>query len=115
MSVADMPSFVEVTRAGVEKVFPKATMMFYGHAGDGNLHCIVDAGDPGDYRTDVLDPIMFDMVEKVNGSVAAEHNVGVLRKPYLGKSRSEAELMLMHRIKTALDPHNILNPGKVLS
>ena len=115
MSIADMPYFVETAKGGIMEAFPKATMMFYGHAGDGNLHAIVDAGDPDNAHVDEVDGIVFDIVEKVNGSIAAEHCVGVLRKPHLGKSRSDAELMLMHRIKSALDPKNILNPGKVLS
>jgi FAD/FMN-containing dehydrogenase len=115
MSIADMPFFVEKAKGGLLKAFPKATMMFYGHAGDGNLHAIVDAGDPDNSHADEVDRIVFEIVEKVNGSIAAEHCVGVLRKPHLGKSRSDAELMLMHRIKAALDPKNILNPGKVLS
>ena len=115
MSIADMPFFVEKAKGGIMKAFPKATMMFYGHAGDGNLHAIVDAGDPDNSHVDEVDQIVFDIVEKVNGSIAAEHCVGVLRKHHLGKSRSDAELMLMQRIKTAIDTKNILKPGKVLS
>jgi FAD/FMN-containing dehydrogenase len=115
MSIADMPGFVDRMRSGVIAAFPNATIMFYGHAGDGNLHAIVDAGDPDHSYSNEVDQIVFDIVSTVNGSIAAEHCVGVLRKPHLGKSRSDAELMLMHRIKAALDPRNILNPGKVLS
>ena len=115
MSIADMPGFVDRMRSGVTKAFPNATMMFYGHAGDGNLHAIVDAGDPDASHSDEIDAIVFDIVSTVNGSIAAEHCVGVLRKPHLGKSRSDAELMVMQRIKSALDPRNVMNPGKVLS
>ncbi len=115
MGLVDMPRFVDAARANLLSAFPAARMMFYGHAGDGNLHILVTPGDGDNLHEHKLNQQVFKVVREVNGSVAAEHCVGVSRKPYLDCSRSEAELMLMHKIKTALDPQNILNPGKVLA
>jgi D-lactate dehydrogenase (cytochrome) len=53
-------------------------------------------------------------VAEWQGSVSAEHGIGLLKRAYLGHSRSEEEIALMRRLKAALDPHAILNPGKVL-
>ncbi len=114
MSLADMPRFVERIRKVVSTAFPAARMMFYGHAGDGNLHISIHAGDGDDPHTFEVDTIVFDEVHAVGGSIAAEHGLGMSRKPFLAKTRSDAEIMLMRRLKDALDPKQILNPGKIL-
>jgi FAD/FMN-containing dehydrogenase len=65
-------------------------------------------------KTREADHDLFALVKKHHGSISAEHGIGVLKKPYLGYSRSEAEIGVMKGIKRALDPRNILNRGKVL-
>jgi FAD/FMN-containing dehydrogenase len=95
-------------------VFPNAQMIFYGHIGDGNLHAIVTAGTNMDAEVERrLDTTIFDAVRDVNGSISAEHGIGVSRAPFLLWTRSERELELMRVLKQALDPQHILNPGKL--
>ena len=57
---------------------------------------------------------MFDLVKKYGGSISAEHGIGILKKPFLQYSRSPAELEYMKAIKRVFDPHNIMNPGKLI-
>ena len=114
MSLADMPNFVDHSRASVMAKFPAARLLFYGHAGDGNLHILINVDDGDDPHTDEVDALVFTEVQAVGGSIAAEHGVGVARVPYMLLTRSAEELALMRVLKTALDPRNILNPGKLL-
>jgi FAD/FMN-containing dehydrogenase len=65
-------------------------------------------------RTSGADHVMFELVKKHQGSISAEHGIGLLKKPYLGYSRSEAELAMLRAVKRTLDPNNVLNPGKVV-
>lgn len=114
MGVGDMPRFVQEARANMAQAVPDAQILFYGHAGDGNLHAIVSAGqmDAGLQRR--FDTAIFDAVRTVGGSIAAEHGIGVSRAPYLRWTRSDSELKLMRTLKLALDPQDILNRGKLL-
>ena len=57
---------------------------------------------------------VFEIVEKYNGSVSAEHGVGMTKKPYLEYTRSAAEIGYMRAVKAAFDPKNIMNPGKLI-
>jgi FAD/FMN-containing dehydrogenase len=65
-------------------------------------------------HTKKADPTMFELVRKHGGSISAEHGIGLLKKDYLSFSRSPAELEMLRTLKRALDPNNILNPGKIL-
>lgn len=115
MAIADMPVFVERARAAMAAAYPDAVMLFYGHAGDGNLHVIVSRGELSDETRLGFDTAIYDVVRTVGGSVAAEHGVGLSRRMFLGHSRSEGEVALMRAIKQAMDPGAILNPGKILA
>jgi FAD/FMN-containing dehydrogenase len=112
MALAAMPGFAESVRARIEGAFPPARMLFYGHAGDGNLHIIVSTGSASDESA--VDGLVFAAVREVGGSIAAEHGIGRSRAAWLGHTRSETEIALMRRIRQALDPAGILNPGKVV-
>lgn len=115
MALADMPKFSVAATANLKQVYPDARVMFYGHAGDGNLHAIVCVGQSGPAIQRAIDTAIFDAVRDVGGSIAAEHGIGQSRAPFLSWTRSAEELMLMKTLKHALDPKHILNPGKVLS
>ena len=85
----------------------------FGHLGDGNLHFVLTIGhDDADSEREVMD-IVYRELEPHGGSVSAEHGIGVEKRPYLLRSRSETEIALMRTLKAALDPHGILNPGKI--
>jgi FAD/FMN-containing dehydrogenase len=114
MGLVDMPAFVTAARTNMAAVHPGATMMFYGHAGDGNLHAILSIGRMDKEVQKQFDTAIFDAVRDVGGSIAAEHGIGISRAPYLRWTRSESELTLMQTIKDAIDPKRILNPGKLL-
>ncbi len=114
MAVRDMPAFATAARANLVRAFPDVRMLFYGHAGDGNLHAIVSIGALDEDIQHGFDVAVFDAVKACDGSIAAEHGIGVARAPFLSWTRTPAELALMRTLKQALDPLNILNPGKVL-
>jgi glycolate oxidase len=89
----------------------------FGHAGDGNLHpnLIFERGDPtAAARTDAFRDELYRLAIGLGGSMTGEHGVGSARTAYLTLQRGEAAVAVMRRIKEALDPLGILNPGKVL-
>src|SRR5262249_44465845 len=99
--------------------YPGWEICLFGHIGDGNLHVNVmkpDAMSKDEFlaKTHEADHAMFALVKKHAGSISAEHGIGLLKKEFLGYSRSEAELGVLRTLKDALDPHGILNPGKIL-
>lgn len=114
VGLAQMEQLAADVTASVKARFAGARMLFYGHAGDGNLHLVVHVGPDGARHADTVDRLVYEAAGALGGSIAAEHGVGMSRAPYLALSRSPAELDLMRRIKAALDPHSLLNPGKIL-
>ena len=94
---------------------PQAVVLVYGHLGDGNLHIVVQEPDWTRDAIDEVKQIVYDITGEMNGSVSAEHGIGEEKLKVLPLSRSPAELAAMKAIKLALDPHNILNPGKVIA
>lgn len=102
-----------------EDRYPGWEIALFGHIGDGNLHVNVmkpDAMEKAEFlrHTKEADHAIFTLVKKHEGSISAEHGIGLLKKDYLGYSRSPAEMELMRAIKRAMDPLGIMNPGKVI-
>lgn len=93
-----------------------AESLYFGHIGDGNLHLVTWAPGRGvaDQPKAAMDSTIYGLVQAFGGSVSAEHGIGTQKRPWLGHSRSEAEIDLMRRLKAALDPMGVLNPGKVI-
>ena len=115
VAISDMTAFVALAKQNVLAKFPNARLITYGHIGDGNLHLMVGAGK-GDAETHhIVDVAVFEAVQKFGGSISAEHGVGTAKVDYLGYTRSPTELALMKSIKAAMDPDNILNPGKIFA
>ena len=98
----------------VKAAYPDAHVLCYGHIGDSNLHVVINVPSAGgDQPQQEVDDIVYNIVRVMGGTVSAEHGIGLIKKPFLSYTRSPEELALMRRIKTLLDPHNVLNPGKV--
>ena len=114
LPIAGIGRFAEACGEALHQRWPASHNSFYGHVGDSNVHiCVsVDYG-PGETMHDA-DDIVYGVLRDFNGSISAEHGIGTLKRPYLGHSRTPAELALMRSIKSALDPKGILNPGKVI-
>lgn len=116
--IAKVPQFLTEMDAILKQNYPNFEVVWFGHIGDGNLH--INILKPKDMTTEAflkeckkVDELMFDMIEKLQGSVSAEHGVGLTKKPYLAHTRSTPEIALMKQIKTVFDPDGILNPGKI--
>jgi FAD/FMN-containing dehydrogenase len=119
LPVAALESFCGKLDALFAAKYPDWEICLFGHIGDGNLHVNVmkpEALEPASFfaRTSEADHAIFPLVKEHEGSISAEHGIGLLKKPYLGYSRSAAELALIRGVKAALDPRGILNPGKIL-
>lgn len=118
VTVARVPDFVEEVDAIVQANYPDFEIVWFGHIGDGNMH--LNILKPADLpkeeffaRCNNVSKWVFEIVEKYNGSISAEHGVGRTKKAYLGYSRSAEEIALMKAVKAAFDPNGIMNPGKI--
>ena len=113
LPIGEIGAFVDRCRAAIDRAWPGNESYFFGHIGDSNLHVTVDGHSvPGVDHHDVY-VLVYDMLGPLRGSVSAEHGIGSLKREFLPVSRSEEELAVMKAIKHALDPHGILNPGKL--
>ncbi len=107
-----MESYVAEVTSILKKHFADAKLFSYGHVGDSNLHFSIAPGVAQDLAT--INDLVYKPLQKLNGSISAEHGIGIDKKQYLSLTRSEEEIQLMRCIKKkALDPKNILNPGKL--
>jgi FAD/FMN-containing dehydrogenase len=107
-------SFVADIHAGLAKMQEPICVIF-GHLGDSNLHLILGSRIPEEFDYDYLQNLLYETVGRYQGSVSAEHGIGLSKRDYLHCSRSESELQLMIAIKRMLDPKNILNPNKIFA
>lgn len=108
LPLASLAEFERRVRARVEEVAPEAQTILFGHLGDGNLHVNVLGPDAED---EVVDEAVLHLVSECDGSISAEHGVGVAKRRWLELTRSPEEIAVMRAVKTALDPDGLLNPG----
>lgn len=118
VAISCIPAFLEDVQTVLRKNYPDFDVLFYGHVGDGNLHINVIkpqgmATNEFVRKCELANRKLFEIVRNYNGSISAEHGIGLLRKPYLKYSRSEEEIEYMRAIKRVFDPNNIMNPGKI--
>lgn len=119
VSVSQMPGFIEKVNVLVGEQYPDFEIVWFGHIGDGNLHLNILKPDSLSVeafteRCSGVSKQVAALIKEFNGSVSAEHGVGLLKKDYLGYTRTETELQLMRQIKQVFDPKGIMNPGKVV-
>ncbi|MFZ3081231.1 FAD-binding oxidoreductase [Rhodoferax ferrireducens] len=118
--VSNIPDFVRATDALLQQALPGVRLVNFGHLGDGNLHYNVQAPegvDAADFLRDHearVNTLVFDSVQAFGGSISAEHGVGSLKVDHLAHYKSPVALGLMRAIKQALDPRNLMNPGRVV-
>ena len=110
--------FIEKASQAVESEIPGIRVCAFGHIGDGNLHFnLVQAagGDPDfDAKAPKLLELLYGNVTKYGGSISAEHGIGQVKRDQLAKVKSPGIINTMKTIKAALDPKNLMNPGKVI-
>ena len=115
LPLAAMAAYVDEVQARLQRRWPDSRCDVMGHVGDGNLHLFVHPGAAtGDDLHAQADEDVYEPLRAVGGSISAEHGIGLEKRDRLPISRTPAELDLMRTLKRALDPHGILNPGKVL-
>ncbi len=113
LPVGRIGEFVELCQERLAARWPEAESVFFGHVADGNIHIGVKvAEDP--LPVHAIDVVVYDAVREFQGSISAEHGIGVLKKEFLPHSVSPEALALMRTVKAALDPNGLLNPGKVI-
>jgi FAD/FMN-containing dehydrogenase len=112
LPIMEMENYLDAVRSALQARWKNEfTLMIFGHLGDCNLHLIIGVGDAA--ARQAVEIIVYGSLAGRAGSVSAEHGIGLEKRAYLPLTRSEAEIALMRRLKRALDPNNILNPGKI--
>ena len=120
LPVSAIPAFVRQTDAELLERWPGVRLVNFGHLGDGNLHYNVQA-PIGQSAADFLatheaavNTVVYDAVQRLGGSISAEHGIGALKRDELAARKSPVALGMMRAVKTALDPQGIMNPGRLL-
>ncbi|AOW14689.1 hydroxyacid dehydrogenase [Hydrogenophaga crassostreae] len=123
LPISNIAGFVTQTSEALSEAFPGQRLVVFGHLGDGNLHFNLSPS-PDRCGTEhvaeflaleaPINTLVHDAVMVHQGSISAEHGLGVLRRDESARYKSPVELKLMRAIKTALDPLNLMNPGKLL-
>ncbi len=120
IAVSRIPQFVQEMDAALAQSFPGVRLVNYGHLGDGNLHYNVQAPADADAehflktQEKPINALVYAAVDRYNGSISAEHGIGSLKRDTLLEHKSPVALGLMHSIKQALDPKNLMNPGRLI-
>ena len=107
-----MQELVDAGRAALGRVDPGVPALWFGHIADSNMHINIALREGGPGKS-AIEEAIYGVVHDFGGSVSAEHGIGLLKKPYLRLSRTEAELAVMRGMKALLDPRGILNGGKI--
>ncbi|AKC87763.1 FAD-binding oxidoreductase [Pseudoxanthomonas suwonensis] len=117
--ISAMPAFLAQAQALLGQAYPHFEVVWFGHIGDGNLHInVLKPDDTADAefvaQCEQVTKLLAQALQAHGGSISAEHGIGLVKKPYLGSTRSDAEVALMRGVKRVFDPNGILNPGKLL-
>lgn len=120
VTISNIAAFIREGSALCRQLAPEGRVICYGHLGDGSLHFNVNAPEHGDRsaffaHAPALNRAMHDLTQRYRGSISAEHGIGRSKVQELERYKHPVALSVMHAIKHALDPHGIMNPGKVLA
>jgi FAD/FMN-containing dehydrogenase len=113
LPIRSMTTYVDRLERALSTWRPDACGLVFGHIADGNLHIFVTPFDDGVHH-ERCNEIVYGCLDGLNGSISAEHGIGLDKKKWLGNTRSEEEIKVMQGLKGLLDPTNLLNPGKVV-
>ncbi len=123
--IAAMADFITTESPRIEAHFPGCKVVAFGHLGDGNIHYHVKA--PADIKAGPqadawhhamgkqISGYVYDRVTAYNGSISAEHGIGQMKREALSQSADPARMLILRAIKAGIDPHNIMNPGKLVT
>ncbi len=116
--ISAMPAFLQETQALLGQAYPHFEVVWFGHIGDGNLHINVlkpEGLEDAEFivQCEQVTKLLAASLKRHEGSISAEHGIGLVKKGYLESTRSAAEIEVMRGIKRVLDPSGILNPGKL--
>ncbi|WP_227431308.1 FAD-binding oxidoreductase [Psychrobacter sp. I-STPA6b] len=116
--ISHVPNFIHDIESVVNSNYPDFEICWFGHIGDGNLHLNIlkpESLSKEDFfaKCQTVNDHVFEVVQKYQGSVSAEHGVGMTKKPYLHYSRSQTEIEYLRAIKQVFDPNGIMNKGKL--
>jgi FAD/FMN-containing dehydrogenase len=118
--ISRMADYIAATDAELARAYPSARVVTFGHVGDGNVHYNVSAPEgveSGKFirdNQDAINRIVHDSVSRFSGSISAEHGLGQYKRDEITRYKTGLEMRLMRAVKGAIDPHGIMNPGKVL-
>lgn len=117
--ISAIPAFLNEATAAVSRAIPGARPVPFGHLGDGNIHYNISQPVGVDKQTflakwEEINLIVHDVVHRFNGSISAEHGIGIAKVDEITRYKSATELDAMRAIKRALDPRCIMNPGKLI-
>lgn len=119
VTVAKVPEFLAKTDAALKAGYPDFQVVWFGHIGDGNMHINIlkpEGASKEEFlkRCKGVNTVLFKIIEDLEGSISAEHGVGLVKKDYLSSTRGKAEIALMRLVKNSFDPDGIMNPGKLI-
>lgn len=120
LRISALPRFLQEIQALLGREYPHFDVVWFGHIGDGNLHINVlrpDDLSDSDFITQCehVTKLLAETLQRHGGSISAEHGIGLVKRAYLGSTRSEAEIALMRGVKQVFDPKGLLNPGKLFA
>jgi FAD/FMN-containing dehydrogenase len=119
LPVSAIPQFLHDAEKALRAALPGIRFVVFGHLGDGNLHYNLTAPEGVDSsafleETTIANRIVHDLVTGFGGSISAEHGIGQLKRIELTRYKAPLEIALMQKLKHALDPRGLFNPGKVV-
>lgn len=118
--ISALPSFLHDIQSLLAREYPHIEVVWFGHIGDGNLHINVlkpASLSDADFiaQCEHVTKLLAGTLQRHQGSISAEHGIGLVKRPYLESTRSAEEIALMRGVKSVFDPNGILNPGKLLA